>query len=179
MATAPNPSPSNNLKFRVNVPETVALKFADGMPVSSRYSGEQVMFTLTDDRRMYVDPYVADRIRAAGIRANEAFTITKTERQVGNRRVVDFEVETSAPSAKTTAPVSSRDHQQVTQSTTHATNTRPEGAQLLHDCGVQAIQILRSWADQAKNAGIVADFNGEDVRTMAATLFINAHGGRA
>jgi hypothetical protein len=84
---------SNALRFETNIPECVALQFDDGLPVQSDYSGDQVCYTLTDGRKMYVSPYVADKIRAAGIRAYQEFSICKREVKDGNRRRIEFQVE--------------------------------------------------------------------------------------
>jgi hypothetical protein len=60
------------LRFNTNAPVEVALRWDDGKRVEGRY-GEQVMYTLEDDRVMYVPPVVAQQIRELGIRAREAF----------------------------------------------------------------------------------------------------------
>ena len=90
---------AESVKFKTNVPERVALKFADGLAVTSQFSGDQVMFTLTDDRKMYLPPVVADKISAAGIRAGEAFSIVKAEVKQGNRRAIEYQIETAASGA--------------------------------------------------------------------------------
>jgi hypothetical protein len=60
----------------------VALRYTDGKVVDGQY-GEQVMFSLTDDRVMYVEPIVAARIRSLGVQPGECFFILKTK--VGRR----------------------------------------------------------------------------------------------
>ena len=47
--------------FQTNVPVTVALAYPDGIQVEGRY-GDQVMYTLADERVMYVPPVVRSRI---------------------------------------------------------------------------------------------------------------------
>jgi hypothetical protein len=80
------------VKFQTNIPEIVSLAFADGREVTSQFSGDQVMFTLDDGRKLYLAPFVADRIRAAGVRAHEPFEICKREVAQGNRRTVEFQI---------------------------------------------------------------------------------------
>ena len=48
------------LRFDTNVPVEVALRFSDGKHVEGRY-GDQVMYSLEDDRIMYVPPIVEHR----------------------------------------------------------------------------------------------------------------------
>ena len=43
------------IAFQTNVPVTVALAYADGLPVEGRF-GDQITYTLADDRVMYVSP---------------------------------------------------------------------------------------------------------------------------
>jgi hypothetical protein len=86
-------TPSNGtVKFSTNIPEILSLAFSEGKPVQSQYNGDQVMFTLTDGRKMYVAPFVAEKIAAAGIRANQPFEICKREVTEGNRRKIEFQV---------------------------------------------------------------------------------------
>ena len=77
MATAPNRNPREVVEFAPNVPVTVALKFNQGKIVSGQY-GERVLFTLTDDRVMFLSPEVAGQITQLGVNVRENFTITKS-----------------------------------------------------------------------------------------------------
>ncbi len=87
---------AESLKLKTNVPETIALQFAEGLPTSSQFGGDQVMFTLTDGRKLYVAPIVAKKISDAGIGARQVFSICKRESAEGNRRVVRYEIETAS-----------------------------------------------------------------------------------
>ena len=64
--------------------------------------GDQVMYSLTDGRVMYVPPLVRDKLVELGIRQNEPFNICRAERREGNRRFVDWVVhlEDSAAAAR-------------------------------------------------------------------------------
>lgn len=84
------------LRLQTNVPETVALQFADGLPVSSNFGGDQIMFSLTDGRKMYLPPIVADKITAARVAVGQPFTICKREIKNGNRRMIEYQVEAGA-----------------------------------------------------------------------------------
>jgi hypothetical protein len=100
-----SPSPAADvLKFRTNVPEVVSLAFATGREVTSQFSGDQIMYTLEDGRRMYLPPFVGQEIDRMGIRTHEAFEITKAEVSHGNRRTVEFQIRR--------LPTSGRSHSQ-------------------------------------------------------------------
>ena len=66
------------LRFNTNAPVEVTLRWDDGKRVDGRY-GEQIMYTLVDDRVMYVPPVVEKQIHELGIRARETFAICKAE----------------------------------------------------------------------------------------------------
>jgi hypothetical protein len=79
------------LRFNTNAPVEIAAQWNDGKRVDGRY-GEQVMFTLDDNRVMYVPPVVAKQIRDLGIRAREIFEICKAELCEENKRWIEWHV---------------------------------------------------------------------------------------
>jgi hypothetical protein len=64
------------VRFTPNMPVEVALQCTDGVRIEGRY-GDRVKYTLTDDRTMYVDPLVAERIKELDVQPGEAFQICK------------------------------------------------------------------------------------------------------
>jgi len=64
------------LRFTPNVPVQIALKYPQGKIISGRW-GEQMLFTLTDGRRMYVPIDVASKISMLEVNVNEPFCICK------------------------------------------------------------------------------------------------------
>jgi hypothetical protein len=82
---------SEKVQFQTNVPIEVALKYNDGKEVTGQY-GDQVLYTLTDGRVMYVPPIVKKKIDALGIGRGELFTITKAEKKNGTRRTIEWVV---------------------------------------------------------------------------------------
>jgi hypothetical protein len=86
--------------FQANVPVTATLAYADGLKVQGRF-GDQVMYSLTDGRVMYVPPIVRDRLLELGIRQNGPFNICRAERREGNRRFVDWVVQPHSAASPT------------------------------------------------------------------------------
>ena len=82
---------SEKLQFQTNIPIDVALKYNDGKEVTGQY-GDQVLYTLTDGRVMYVPPIVKKKIDELGIGRGELFTITKAEKKNGTRRTIEWVV---------------------------------------------------------------------------------------
>ena len=80
---------SEKVQFQTNVPIDVALKYNDGKEVTGQY-GDQVLYTLTDGRIMYVPPIVKRKIDELGIGRGELFTITKAEKKNGTRRTIEW-----------------------------------------------------------------------------------------
>jgi len=79
------------LRFNTNSPVELALRWNEGKRVDGRY-GEQVMYTLEDDRVMYVPPVVAKQIHDLGIHASETFEICKAELREDNKRWIEWRV---------------------------------------------------------------------------------------
>jgi len=83
------------IAFQTNVPVTVALAYADGLQVEGRF-GNQIMYTLTDERVMYVPLVVRSKLAELGVQPGEPFTICKAERKEGNRRLIEWQVNKDA-----------------------------------------------------------------------------------
>src|ERR1700732_3200434 len=84
---------SEKVQFQTNVSIDVTLKYNDGKEVTGQY-GDQVLYTLTDGRIMYVPPIVKRKIDELGIGRGELFTITKAEKKNGTRRTIEWVVST-------------------------------------------------------------------------------------
>jgi hypothetical protein len=80
------------LRFDMNVPVEVALKYAGpGKHIEGRY-GNRVMYTLADDRVMYAAPTVATQISDLGIQPGELFHICKQVKRQGMHRLIEWQV---------------------------------------------------------------------------------------
>src|SRR5215469_12309695 len=79
------------IAFQTNVPVSVALAYADGVQVEGRFE-DQIMYTLADERIMYVPPVVRTKLIEIGTQPREQFTICKAERKEGNRRFIEWQV---------------------------------------------------------------------------------------
>ena len=65
------------VKFAPSVPVEVALKYALPGKIVSTQTGERVMFTLADDRVMFLDLGVAKRIEELGVNVREKFFVCR------------------------------------------------------------------------------------------------------
>ena len=79
------------VRFEMNVPQELVLKLPEGVMKQGRF-GYQVMYTLADDRLMYVPRFVASRISALEIQPGEPFTICKREIKDGQRKSIEWRV---------------------------------------------------------------------------------------
>jgi hypothetical protein len=193
------------LRLQTNVPEIIALQWADGLPCHSPHSGDQVRFTLTDGRVLYVAPFVADKIRAAGITANAPFQICKREVARGNRRSIEYEIQplgdTGAP-AGTSAPVhnqSEQSHQAIAPNghingngnghPPAAPAAAPDpiptleeaAAKLLERTGKRAFDAAMAVERYAQEKGLAGfTFGADNVQRIWMTLYIQSarNGGR-
>src|ERR1035438_9393947 len=79
------------VKFQINTPVEVTLRDESGKRVEGRY-GEQVMFSLLDNRVMYVPPYVEQRFQELAIGAGEPLLLCKQHVKDGNRNKTEWNV---------------------------------------------------------------------------------------
>jgi hypothetical protein len=113
------------LRFEMNVPAEVALKYAGpGKPIEGRY-GNRVMYTLADNRVMYVAPIVANRISDLGIQPGEVFQVCKQEKKQGQRKVIEWQVQRLASEPETQLEQDLRESIEVAQA---ARATQPSEA---------------------------------------------------
>ena len=79
------------LRFEMNVPAEVALKYAGpGKAIEGRY-GNRVMYTLADNRVMYVAPIVASRISHLGIQPWRTLPGLQAGK-AGQRKLIEWQV---------------------------------------------------------------------------------------
>lgn len=158
------------IAFQTNVPMTVALAYADGLQVEGRF-GDQIMYTLADERVMYVPPAVRNKLVELRIRPGELFTICKTEQKQGNRRFIEWQVKKNdAPNDQPpweTAPVNGK-------ANGHASPKPPNGhaASHLQNALVSSIDAAMAAEQYAATKGFSVRFGNEDLRAMALSLFI-------
>jgi hypothetical protein len=80
------------VQWEVNIAQTVALKYADGKRVESRYNEYETMFSLIDGRVLYASPALSEKIAALEPAAGEEFTICKREIRDGQRKRIEWQV---------------------------------------------------------------------------------------
>ncbi len=177
------PNGIEKLNLKVGEPHVIALSQVDGRPVSSQFSGDQLMFTLVDGRKLFLDPYVQDRIRDARITPRQVFEIEKVEVFAGNRRTVEVVVRlkgaaangiASAPSAiggiSTLPP-------KPTPVPAPAIAERVNGAgetaaEIMAQCYRRAVDVALTTVAYARENGLMLSPTFEDIRASGTALFI-------
>lgn len=179
---------SDKVQFQTNIPVEIALKYGDGKEVSGQY-GDQVMYTLTDDRVMYVPPIVKRRIEELGIVRGELFTLTKAEKKNGTRRTIEWLVaagEREERATQTTQELNGRQRRNGAASEAVAGNghvRRPSTSSdakgfLVTGQGQFLLQALAAAVDAAAatkryatTCGVELQFTSEDVREIGLRVF--------
>lgn len=201
-----NPSqattPGGTVRFQTNVPEVIELEFARGKQVSSQFGGDQVMYSLCDGRRMYLPPFVAQKIEDAGIGAHTPFTLCKREVTHGNRRSVEYVIgnldggepfQESAPAVtpKAAAMTVKATTLSSPQHTSAPPPSAPSAPRLTATGGddmdlaamiyahIRAIDVAHAAESYAAERGLAIRYTSEDVRCIAAALFIQQSKGGA
>jgi hypothetical protein len=178
----------DKVQFQTNVPQTLALKFASGKRVESRYNDYEVFYTLTDDRALYAPPALADKIDALGLAAGQPFSVCKREMRQGNKRLIEWQVmlvdqpgqtaaRQAAPAGQTTQTQNLNGSSASPQNTTPVARAEVMPAQrtmtqMMGGALIAAIDALAAAREYGKTRGFVLDFNEEDIRSCAASIFI-------
>ena len=76
------------IRFEFDQPVEVALKFTEPKLVASQFGDDRAMYSLTDERVMFVDQLTAAKIKSLAVQPGEMFMIVKTK----NGRLTDYQV---------------------------------------------------------------------------------------
>jgi hypothetical protein len=180
---------SDKVQFQTNIPVEVALKYNDGKKVNGQY-GDQVLYTLTDGRVMYVPPIVKKRIDELGIGRGELFTLTKAEKKNGTRRTIEWVVAAGErgdthPPAPVQQPNGLRPSQPRNgtaipgNGTGQRSNSTIDGkgflvtshGQLLLQSLAAAVDVAAATERYAAASGVEVQFTSEDLREIGLRIF--------
>jgi hypothetical protein len=181
---------SEKVQFQTNVPIDIALKYNDGKEVTGQY-GDQVLYTLTDGRVMYVPPIVKKKIDELGIGRGELFTITKAEKKNGTRRTIEWVVATDGSGDRKTqsrvqqpngtAPAQRRGGGGSTP--TNGNGHRPSSlseakgflvtgqGQFLLQALAAAVDVAAATERYASACGLELQFTSEDLREIGLSIY--------
>jgi len=194
---------SEVLRCKPNIAEQIALKFADGINVSGEY-GNQVLYTLADNRKLYVPPIVAEKIKDLRIGAEERFSLCKRI-AAGNRASWEINrVDPPASGPRIAPPVNSQAAAvSPYQNTQHSNGNRQETLTQLGNVLkngipglasatasqmtgqsqyclqqlVSAIDLVHAAEKYAAAIGKPVKFTSEDIRAIGISCFIQQHRG--
>jgi hypothetical protein len=182
---------SDVLRLQTNVPETIALRFTDGLTVSSKFGGDQMMFSLVDGRKMFLPPVVSQKIKNSGIRESEPFTICKREVANGNRRTIEYQIDlveivehhdngrihAVATPVAAAPPVAAPVAPAALPPAAVATSTLSP----MTAAGIAAIDAVLEVERYARDKGMTDfEFGSENIQKVWMTLYIDSRkGGRA
>lgn len=191
---------AETLYIELGEPEELQLKFPNGLEVDGRY-GPQKMFTVLrngEERRIYLPLATGELIDEFRLGPGERFQLEKRVKKDGRKKGIEWvvtrvdppqqlptprerEVRSRAPIAAAALEVSVPEvnNQQNGSNASHA------NANILADFLVNqttiitgilcaSVDSLRNAERYAASKGFKLEFNEEDVRTLAATLYITA-----
>ena len=181
------------VKFVVDTPVEVALRFETGKHVEGRY-GDQVMYSLLDNRVMYVPPYVEQRIRELAIAAGEPLQLCKQAKTDGNRKWIEWSVRRPPQQPRTSPNETAAAGSAQSKAQNHAngsTNGKANGSSekalavmpsQVTGAGITAMELALNGAAEiahrvegrAASKNYSLRFSNEDIRAIGLTLFIQA-----
>src|SRR5690349_22648615 len=181
------------VRFPINTTVEVTLQFEAGKRVEGRY-GDQVMYSLLDNRIMYVPPYVEQRIRELAIAAGEPLQLCKQAKTDGNRKWIEWSVRRAPQQPRTSPNETAAADQAQSKAPNHRngnTNGKPNGSaekalalmpEQITGAGITAMELALNGAAEiahrvegraaAKNYSL--RFSAEDIRAIGLTIFIQA-----
>jgi hypothetical protein len=182
---------SEKIQFQTNVPVEVALKYGDGKDVTGDY-GDQVLYSLTDGRVMYVPPIVKKQIQDLDIAKGELFTITKAEEKSGTRRTIKWLV-TPTDAGPAGAPGNGNGMAQTrttgaasSPTAANGNGNKPRSAgepkgflvtgqgQFLLQAFTAAVDVVAAAERYAAVGQLDLRFTSEDVRAIGLSIFAHA-----
>lgn len=179
------------VRFTTNRPVEVTLRRGGAKRVQGYY-GPQMMYTLTDDRVMYVPLTVADRTRESDIRSGEPFEICKAEVRNGNRKSIEWRVSRiEEPQQPVSSPNASVASARPTGNSNGRSNGAPrfevawDGTLLPVPVAGTAVTVMETALNAAtdiaqrveRRASLnqrALQFSSDDIRAIGLTMFIQA-----
>jgi hypothetical protein len=163
--------------FETNVAQTVALKFADGKRVESRYNEYEQYYSLVDGRALYASPALHQKIESFAPQPGELFTITKAEIRDGQRKRIEWQVAPASDAQEAPATPAPAAPRLVTPAPKPAPAPEPVSApgtmtQIVGGAFVAAIDALDQASKYAESKGIALIWSPEDYRSVASTIVI-------
>jgi hypothetical protein len=191
------PARAGEVKLEYGRAETVAFKFLTGKNFEGTF-GMRVLFTLSDDRRLWVDAEdgsdIDHRLQELGVRAGEPVKLTKIRHPRGGGHSIRIErVEDNAAPASVTSEPASPLEAKLTRSLEVARTEGPQAfqrnahvvpaeasapaqtddtARRLMGCFCAAIDAIAEAQAYADKKGVKVAFTSEDLRAVAITAFI-------
>lgn len=145
---------SSILKLEPNVPTELALQQPNGLNVEGQF-GPQVLFTLTNNRRLYVPLEVGQEIRSLSLAPGQPFMVTKAQKQ--GQRSFDWLVERK-PAHFSPTPESPAAAIKTATQIEHALKT--------------AIAAAASAEKFGQEIGYTVRFSEESIKSLACTVLI-------
>lgn len=175
---------TDKVQFQTNIPVEIALKYESGKDVSGQY-GDQILYTLTDGRVMYVPPIVRKQIEDLGVARGEVFTITKAEKKNGTRRTIEWQVTangTTADGARERPPsgngsgiarvnAGARAGAQPSNRVANRDNPLTSKAQVLKQALAFAVDAAAETERYASTHGMALQFTSEDIREIGLRIY--------
>ena len=122
------------VKFEINTPVEVTLRDDQGKRVEGRY-GDQVMYSLIDNRIMYVPPYVEQRFQELAIAAGEPLLLCKREVKDGSRNRIEWSVRRAPeqPQATLNGATAADAHGPVIETAVHSVDQKSQNGAAKHE----------------------------------------------
>jgi len=169
--TTDTPTTIDKVRFLAGTAVDVILRFDDGVPSHSQFSGDQYMYQLADGAKMFVPPAVRDRLLALGARAGDAVRITRTFRRIGKATQEEWQVLKLHHSAPEPEPAPEPPPAATRPSSPPP--PVPASANTITQALRAAIEAAAESQQYASAIGYPVVWRTDDIRALAITLLID------
>lgn len=187
MATSAfSPGAAGKFNPTMGLAEIVAIANIPGETAQSNFGGPEVKFRLVDGRAWYVPPAIADEIYRARIAPRQQIEVLKVGRAKHEMRIVGLQANLSGNGAALTTPQPEALRRTEEQANYTSPNNTPAPATIapttttggkLLAAYMLSIDTLLESQTYAKRKGLELAITCEDVRCLAATIYIDSKGG--
>lgn len=162
------------LRLGVGDVAVVALQNLKAQPVTSQVTGKhELLYTLADGARLYVDPGVEDQLKRLRIQPGEEFDLEKMKGGWYQVRKLETGAHrtppTPAPAPAISQPPKAQDQRQTTAAAPMQAMPVPTQQER---CYYEAIDISLRVMEHAKTRGLIISPTFEDIRAIGTTMYI-------
>lgn len=156
----------NVLQLTPNIPQLVTLKYSTGMPCKNG----RLMYSLVDGRTLFLPPYIDERLKTAGIRAGQQFSMTMVARE---GEATDYELKPLSQPEPPPVILNGIQPSGIPSAIPAPGSLRTDHSQRILSQLIASIEVVKAAENFSTLIGRPVTFSPEDIRALAISCFIS------